>query len=253
MRSVADSFGVALDFVSVPVEAFSSFPVADHVSHAAYYRLIGPEVLPATIQRLLYLDCDIVALGAVDDLWDFEMDGATMAAVRDFSNFDRFESLQIPRGAPYFNSGVLLIDCPLWRTENVTKRCMEYIAENPDKVVFWDQDALNHVVCGRWKQLDPVWNLQALAYLLPELDSLRRELEPQCRLMHYSSPSKPWEFVNEHPRKREYSRVLARSPWKGWTPSDATPIRRIKRFLFSILPSPLRAKASAWIKARQLR
>lgn len=250
LREIAVGKGASLEFLAVPLEAFASFPISDHISHATYYRIMGPQLLPEGTGRVLYLDCDIVVLGAIDDLWQIDMEGSAIAAVRDFCKFDRHESLSIPAGAPYFNAGVLLIDCPRWRKGNVTMRSMDYIAKNPDKVIFWDQDALNHVMAGQWKELDPAWNLQATAYQLLELASLRRDVEPRCRIMHYSSPSKPWEYVSEHPRKREYYRVLRRTPWAGWTPPDATFPRRIKRLVLAVLPASLRTKVSRWIKTR---
>lgn len=253
LASIARTHRASLEFVAVPVEAFSSFPISDHISHATYYRIMGPQLLSPDVQRALYMDCDVVVLGPIDDLWDLEMGGTVVAAAQEFSTFERHESLEMPAGAPYFNAGILLVDCPKWREEDVTRKAMEFISRNPDKVLFWDQDALNHVLAGRWKELDPVWNLQALAYIFPELDGLRRKVEPGCRIMHFSSPSKPWEYVNEHPRKSEYYRVLRRTPWAGWTPPDATPARRIKRLALSVLPKGFRTRVAGFLQGRTRR
>jgi lipopolysaccharide biosynthesis glycosyltransferase len=32
-------------------------------------------------------------------------------------------------------------------------------------------------------------------------------------IIHYASPSKPWQFMNVHPLKREYWKYRQRSPY----------------------------------------
>src|SRR5205814_7406323 len=51
--------------------------VGNHLSRTAYARLLIADLLPASHQRILYLDCDIICTGALRPLWQLgaEADG----------------------------------------------------------------------------------------------------------------------------------------------------------------------------------
>src|SRR5688500_1522890 len=52
-----------------------------HLTAATYYRLYLPGLVPTHIEKLLYLDTDIVVIGDLWDLYNTEMKGLPAAAV----------------------------------------------------------------------------------------------------------------------------------------------------------------------------
>lgn len=47
------------------IKKFEGLPLGgkfSHISLATYYRLMLPEVLPVTLDKILYLDCDIIVM-----------------------------------------------------------------------------------------------------------------------------------------------------------------------------------------------
>jgi len=60
----------------------------------------------------------------------------------------------------YFNAGVMLIDIGRWRTEHVGSKAFEFTRRHLPILQQYDQDSLNAVLAGRWKELDPRWQVQ---------------------------------------------------------------------------------------------
>lgn len=237
LLGLVQGHGAELDRIAAPMERFAQAPVSGHINRAAYFRILGPELLP-DVSRFLYLDCDIVVVDDLEPLWDTDLGGRVLGAVRDFIGQERPLLIGMPEGSPYFNSGVLLVDADRWRREGVGEACQRFIVEHPEALLYCDQDALNHELVDRWMPLDPRWNLQASLFMERHLRTRRRELEPSAAIIHYSSWQKPWHFHVDHPRTRDYFSALDRTPWTGWRP-PSTRAQRLKRFVRSIMPVSL--------------
>ncbi|MGG7644857.1 glycosyltransferase family 8 protein [Rhodovulum sp. YNF3179] len=134
---------------------------------AAYLRLVLPDLLARDYDRMLYLDSDVfVTSGGLDQLLQMDLGPHPVGAVRDNLQW-RTPDRQVPEfrkmglgRAPYFNSGVLLIDIPRFRAESVLDRCLETFAMHPEALPRHDQSLLNIVLHGGWAELSPVWNWQ---------------------------------------------------------------------------------------------
>ena len=142
-----------------------NLPTNARISLASYLRIFGPEIFADDYRRLLYLDADIFyQRGDLSRLLDLDMQGRAIGGVRDMPQMRKpnrtpedFRIMGLPQ-AKYFNAGVLLIDVPTWREQQVTQRALEIAARVGDKLAYHDQSALNGVVQGNWLELNPVWN-----------------------------------------------------------------------------------------------
>jgi lipopolysaccharide biosynthesis glycosyltransferase len=190
-------------------------------------------VLPEEVDRVLWLDCDIVVEGNVLDLWRQDTAGQIIGAVIDYGSptvgfsygtARTYEECQISAETPHFNSGVMIIDLLRWRQADVSQRVLDYSFRFEDKLAYMDQDGLNIVIAGAWQQLPLEWNVQVAALCSLErlkpataADSIearhfdhmleaRSGLLANARLIHYIS-GKPW---NSGLRMPLYSR------WFWW-------------------------------------
>lgn len=59
----------------------------DYWSIATYYRLFAAELLPETVHRILYLDCDIIVDGSIRPLWNIDMESSAVGGVCDIFEF----------------------------------------------------------------------------------------------------------------------------------------------------------------------
>ncbi len=104
--------------------------------------------MPEWVNKILYLDCDIVVLNDIQDIFNENLNGKIIGAVPHYITEDSVKSakrigLKNERG--YFNSGVLLIDLDLWRKSKTQEECLDFIIKNPEKIKLADQDVLNYV------------------------------------------------------------------------------------------------------------
>ena len=219
-------------------------PTHGHLSTATYYRLFLPELLPVEVGRVIYLDTDIVVRQPIEELWDTDLEGHSLAAVQK-PRAGEFGEVGLSRESDYFNAGVLLIDLPRWRKRRIGEAALEFALHRSQRIQGHDQSALNHVLAGNWKRLDPRWNQQfkffvhTAGYLRMNRAELR-ELRRDPFIIHYTTASKPWHYLNDHPLRHCYYENLDRTPFAGWRPPPAAPLDPLVRSLRSLVPHYLR-------------
>ena len=75
LKRLEERYDVKVNIVKFPFsEITSSFPIGNrHWTIEMYYRLFAPELLPKDIDRVLYLDCDIIVDGDVSKMYFSEI------------------------------------------------------------------------------------------------------------------------------------------------------------------------------------
>jgi lipopolysaccharide biosynthesis glycosyltransferase len=127
------------------------------------FRLIMPRVLK-NLNRLIYLDADLLFNRDIKDLWDIDISGHSLAAVKDviFDNgiiMPKFVEEGIVSKDRYFNSGVLLMNLDAIRKKgDLLDLSIEFLENNPDSALP-DQDALNYYFNDTALLLDKNWNV----------------------------------------------------------------------------------------------
>ena len=224
------------------------FFVDQHITKETYLRLLAPDVLPRDIERIIYLDCDLIVLDDLRDLWRHDLGGRTLAAAPDYPRIasvispERFDLLGMPAGSTYVNAGVLVMDLIRWRREDVTRRLADYIARMGARLALHDQDAINAVLCDDISLLDCRWNVQTKLYLCrraswPQDHAATLTARRDPAILHFTGPQKPWLFRSRTPRKRDYLRYQRLTPWRDATPPLAGPLQRAEYRLDRALSS----------------
>ena len=208
LASAAEAFALDVQLVEVDPDPHA-YPVTDWITAACYLRLRMGEVLPDH-DRALYLDCDLISVGEIGELLALTPT-APVAAVRDLSHpqvgsgngLPGYAELGLPGDREYFNSGVLVVNLELWRSERIASQATRFLVEKPQHVRFRDQDALNVVLDDGWERLPAEYNAVVMSHLMPMLeehylgeevlplaDAL--EVETTARILHFAGPFKPW-------------------------------------------------------------
>lgn len=220
LRLSLEPFGnVDLRFHFYGGSDLDGFFVDWRIKREAYLRLLAPVLLPPEIRRVLYLDCDVIVLDRLDDLWTADLKDKAAAAVPDIL-ISCFDSVRGPR---YVNSGVLLMDLAKWRDRDYTSKLLEYAHDHRDWLEYHDQDTLNSVLGDDILRVGYRWNLQAIIYRFSKkrLGPLFEAVEAARRdpaILHYVSDQKPWQHCAQVPRKRDYFRCQRRTAWRGIVP-----------------------------------
>jgi hypothetical protein len=209
-------------------------------TEAAYLRYALPRAFQAEYGRILYLDADVFPqAGDFSALLDVDLRGHAVGAVRDNTQWrtpgrrpESFRRLGLAP-APYFNSGVLLIDTHAFEGQKVLDRCLALGAEHPPERIGLDQELVNAVLHGDWAELSPLWNWQ--------YTWATRLLEGMvgANLVHFIGHRKPWRHEKgELPLKfrRAYAPFLAAHfPDYPAVLSDGTPPEGNPVFLYKLL------------------
>jgi lipopolysaccharide biosynthesis glycosyltransferase len=218
------NYGQQFSFYTLDEVLFKDCYISDHISFATYYRIVIPDLLVNQTNKVLYLDTDIVVCKSLKDLWDTEMDNYTIAAVNEL-NFDGPSRLGFDDRYKYFNAGVLLINTKLWTEAGLKETLFTYIKTHQNKLIFWDQDALNAnlyeqrlSIEPKWNQLSPVFEVSNETLLKAYTQTEINDLKQSPYIIHYSGSSKPWDYLNIHPLKKEYFHYLQYTEWKGFRP-----------------------------------
>lgn len=187
-----------------------------HISRATFFRLALPRIAPVDAARVLYLDSDLIVARNVSTLWRADLDGAPIGAVcdsgMDWKPFAIERGLPVAQG-PYFNAGVLLIDLDQVRRDGSFDSAIDILRH--ERLRYMDQDALNIVTWGRWRPLDPIWNVQHTMLLGGAAPDVPATMLPtpddRPGIVHYTGRNKPWLMDGYHPYGWLYWRALKRT------------------------------------------
>ncbi len=173
-------------------------------SVAMYYRLFAVELLPNSIDTILYLDCDIIVNSSIESLFEIDMEDAAIASVCDIYNFSTecSERLGYPPEGGYFNSGVMLMNMSYWREHRIGEECLDYLKNNYNCLLANDQDVLNAILWDRKLELPLTYNYQ-LQFLSSYFFNLQSPSMKQNILdtyenptiIHYAYSIKPWSVM----------------------------------------------------------
>ena len=168
-----DQQKVNLRFLKIPLHlknTLNAFPNGSKFTH--YYRLFLVSILPETIERILYLDCDMLVLNSLTSLWETQLNTneitgsvqdtitktVSSKAYKNVSAVPNWQQLGLNMNDPYFNSGLLLIDINKWRENMISQKVIDITAQNFEHVLYFDQYGLNVVLRNKWKLLNTRYN-----------------------------------------------------------------------------------------------
>lgn len=226
LTKIAQKYNQVLYFREV--KGFELFELPNlknyYLSAAAYLRLFIPEIL-ADIDKVIYLDCDLIVRKSITDLWNIDISSYSVAGIEDAPYFpDKFERLNIPPQSGYFNSGVLLMNLKRLREDKFTQKAIEYIKVNFNKIVHHDQDVLNALLYDKKLFLPLTWNMMDIfsqdnPFILPKYLQELTKCKNDPAIAHFAGQIKPWMCWMKSPFYKEYYRYLKLTEWKKFTPS----------------------------------
>jgi lipopolysaccharide biosynthesis glycosyltransferase len=223
---------VKLHWVEPCRSTLASLPTWGRMPLTTYQKLTLGEWLPAHVEKVLWLDCDLLVLHDIAPLWSVDLAGRHVFAVPDqrvpfvSSRFGvaAYQDLGIAPQAKYFNAGVLLVNLARWRKDDVAGQAIHYLQTYRDRVFFWDQEALNGVLAGQWEELDAAWNSHPTIGHLVDHRPMARQNDAadrptgSIRIVHFSGNIKPWNCSGSSRYHDLYFRYLDQTAWAGWRP-----------------------------------
>src|SRR4051794_11393946 len=221
LGALVQSAGAGWDPIEVPQDATAMFPYTERYGYSAWYRILLPDVL-RDVDRVLYLDSDLLIVDRLHGLYDVALGDACLAAVTQPtlpSMLSRLrETLGLPDAASYFNSGVMTLDLERLREGRYVDQVLAFITGERGPMPWADQDPLNAVLHRQRLHLGPRWNLMTPVFELPAemLPWTADEIDAAIAapaIVHFIGPYKPWHYRCRHPYRSQYFEYLSSTPW----------------------------------------
>lgn len=231
LERITEEFPVELRWYDLDQSAMfqdiaKRMPENKRLSNIVYARLMIDQLVGPDVERVLYLDCDMLVREDVAYLLELDLEGNSIAAVRDSigalitGRRDLKENRDIFDPADYyFNAGMVLIDIAKWREADVIGRMEEAYASGIMQRIYYDQDLLNLVFKGKWLKLPWRWNV---------IDARHAHDGVDPAILHYTAERKPWGVLAgmlqsvafarfyRHVMTNELFYRFARHRWKRW-------------------------------------
>lgn len=222
LRQCCACYGASLHPIAVDPTLFAAAPTSSRYPKEMYYRLLSPLILPQELDRVLYLDPDILIINSLQPLWELDLHGKVFAAASHTGLTEMTKELNNARlntEHEYFNTGVMLIDLCAARTLVKTEDIFRCVSEHGKELILPDQDVFN-MLYGQQTCLidDTVWNYDARKYSKYMLRSSGKHdlnwVMANTAVLHFCGKRKPWKDEYKNPFTLLYRHYMSLSARK---------------------------------------
>ena len=228
LRKTVEDYHQSIAFYKIDeskLPRIQTFSQQQKLPISTFLRLFIPSVLSLDINKVLYLDGDIIVRKSIEELYRTSLSGHSVAAVPDdilcFTGISKtYNALKYPPSFGYFNAGVLLINLDYWRKNNVEQQFINTINKYKKVLYHNDQDVLNKVFCESKIFIPLTYNFQHDFLVKPEWRRISWEYDEEIEetahdpaILHFTG-RKPWFASCDHPYKEEFLKYKALTVWK---------------------------------------
>ena len=150
--------GGSLRLIKMDESLFSDLTLSKWVTVQAWFRIKLPD-LCKDLDKVLYLDCDTLIRGNLDELFSLDLTDKYLAGVKDVWGVSKYVKRLGIKSGVYVNSGMLLFNCDYCRKEHFFDKVVDFAKNNAKIIEFCDQDSINKVVDEHKLVLSPKYNL----------------------------------------------------------------------------------------------
>ena len=223
-------------------------------SLATFLKLFVRKKLPKAIKEILYIDCDTIILGDLQDLFEIDLRDYPLAMCPDLMAYRHKQTLGFSKTMTYFNGGVILYHFPAWEKSGWEKQLFDFlVCKHASKLKKHDQDIINIVFKDHIYKLPLKYNMQSILYVadiksytkvykntidfyLDELETAKKEQ----KILHFLKfiGESPWNEKSVHPHTQYYLYYRNYSLWKDipLIREPLSPFNQLEKGLYKILP-----------------
>lgn len=222
LKQGIEALGMIYHPVLIDPDDFKDAPVTDRYPTTIYYRLLAQNYLPEDLDRILYLDADLLCINDISNLYNTDLTGYLYASaihtnlmnVTDTINKIRLQNFD---SDGYYNSGVLLMNLPLIREKVQVQDIYQYIKDHV--LLLPDQDVLNALYGHQIKSVpDQLYNFDSRNSSIYETISLGQWnldwVMKHTAILHYCGREKPWLSNVNHGRFTALYKNYRQLMWK---------------------------------------
>ena len=222
LKALADfcsGLGAVLKPIAVGTDLFANAPTSKRYPKEMYYRLLSPLILPRELERVLYLDPDMLIINSLRPLWELDLQGRTFAAashtgLTEMAN--EINQVRLDTEHEYFNSGVMLMDLTSARESVTAEDVFRCVREHEKELILPDQDVFN-MLYGKvtLPVEDALWNYDVRNYSKYLIRSGGKYdlnwVMGHTAVLHFCGKNKPWHEDYKNPFGMLYLHYLHRA------------------------------------------
>lgn len=242
-EQLAQLYSINIYIYEINIDTLAKLPTQTHLPIATYFRFILPLILD-NVDKLFYIDADIICLQNADDFFNINLNDNIIGAVPDlpWMNTKRNKALNL-RNHIYFNAGMLIINIAKWNNFNTFTKVLQAIQNEPQKFRYLDQDALNLILTNHIQYLDTKFNCI-------DINSTKQK---NIILLHFAAHPKPWNIafpiskVCNKFNKNLYQYYENKTPWKNLPLEQPKNYKEIKIYAKALNHNKQYLKSIYWI------
>lgn len=193
-RIIRNMKNCSIEFHSVDKKIFEKYKKTDYYPVSMLYTMILPALI--SVDKLIYLDSDMVVNSSLRELWDTDLKDNYVAAAEDCNGKKYAKRFSLKAESRFFNTGTMLINCKKWLADDIPHRAAKISMDNTGTTFGFDQTVLNQLFEGKVEFLDLKWNLQYCPInVWPTYDDVEqyKNAIKSPNIVHYVGDYKPWK------------------------------------------------------------
>lgn len=207
LEAFCADFGAKLIPVAVEPTLFENAPTSKRYPKEMYYRLLSPLILPRQVERVLYLDPDMLIINPLRPLWEQDLGGNVFAAASHTGLTEMANEInqrRLDTEHEYFNSGVMLIDLKAARSLVTAEDVFRCVGKHEKELILPDQDVFNMLYGKQTLPVEDVlWNYDVRNYAKYLIRSSGSHdlnwVMDNTAVLHFCGKNKPWHADYKNP------------------------------------------------------
>lgn len=230
LAGIAEKYGRRFIHIDVEKVVIPDFIMSERYPKSTYSRLFAYDLLPENVKKLIYLDCDIIVSGRLEDMFNRDVEGKAFLAVKDCVSKAYKRKIGLKPSDTYINAGVLLMNLDRLREIPIAERMKTFVDKYSSAMSYADQEIVNSIFQGDFGILPPEYDVMTTEseYTYRQLCLIRhphnyysrKEIEyakESPRIIHYTTCMlniRPWFKNSQHSYAWLFDKYMAMSPWK---------------------------------------
>lgn len=184
-------------YANVRVHVHNATPILDELRpisplapprlhRAALLRNLLPSFVEDTVERVVYMDVDMLCLKPLDELWQVQLSNRAVAAVLDVLSARRAKAINLTQPR-YLSNGLMVLNLPVWRAQNLQQRILDYYQEHAHLLKLPDQDAINAVLDGKFVEIN-----EKFSHLVEVNNPMLSKIQDNTVALHFVNEAKAW-------------------------------------------------------------
>lgn len=229
--SLHDKFNnFEIEYITIKRDMIDNFAqqmsTSGHISADTYSRLFIPDLFP-NLEKMIYLDVDLIVTGDIGELYDIDLGKYALGAVAADYGVDKskwFQNLEMDRAHHYFNAGILLMNPKELHHDNFLGKISQIAKKYGKFITLGDQDLLNKYFNAQYLEMPWRFNMTTrfiemeLAHKDPQHRAQMKEEYKNCVIRHFESSKKPWNA-----ERNECNRAIIKNMADFWNVAEMTP------------------------------